>query len=177
MKTIVYEKYGPPEVLELKEFEKPTPKDKEILIKNYASTVNYGDIVARNFKNIPLRKMHMPALLILPSKFFFGLRKPRIKILGSVFAGEVENAGNEVKRFKKGDQIFGYLGQNMGAYAQYLCVPEKEVMAIKPANTTYEEAVIHPYGAIMAGSLLKKGKIQPGHASRNAFPKPSKVDG
>jgi NADPH:quinone reductase-like Zn-dependent oxidoreductase len=120
MKAIIYEKYGLPEVLELKEVEKPTPKDKEILIKNYASTVNYGDIVARNFKNIPIRKMHMPGLLLFPSKIFFGLRKPRIKILGSVFAGEVEAVGKEVKRFKKGDQVFGYVGQNMGGYAQYM---------------------------------------------------------
>ena len=162
MKAIVYEKYGSPDVLELKEEGKPTPKDKEILIKNHASTVNYGDVVARNFKNIPLREFHMPLLLLFPSKIFFGMRKPRIKILGSVFAGEVEAVGKDVKRFKHGDQIYGYLGQNMGAYAQYLCVPEKGLMAIKPTNTTYEEAVIHPYGAIMAGSLLRKGKIQQG---------------
>ena len=162
MKAIVYEKYGPPEVLELKEVEKPVPKDKQILTKNYASTVNYGDVVARNFKNIPLREFHMPAPLVFPTKIFFGMRKPRIQILGSVFAGEIEAVGKDVKRFKEGDKVFGYLGQSMGAYAQYLCVSEKGIMAIKPANTTYEEAVIHPYGAIMAGSLLRKGKIQKG---------------
>ncbi|MGD2086411.1 MAG: NAD(P)-dependent alcohol dehydrogenase [Candidatus Aminicenantes bacterium] len=162
MKAIVYTKYGPPDVLELKEIEKPIPRDNEILIKNHATTVNYGDIVARNFKNIPLRKFHMPLPLIIPSKIFFGIRKPRIKILGSVFAGEIEVLGKDVKRFKVGDQVFGYLGQSMGAYAQYLCVPEKGMVVIKPTNTTYEEAVVHPYGAIMAGSLLRKGKIQPG---------------
>ncbi len=162
MKAIICTKYGPPEVLEIKEVEKPVPGDKEILIKNHATTVNYGDVVARNFKNIPIREFHMPLPLLLPSKIFFGLRKPRIKILGSVFAGEIEDVGKEVTRFKKGDRVYGYLGQNMGAYAQYLCVPEKETVAVKPANTTYEEAVIHPYGAIMAGSLLRKGKIQPG---------------
>lgn len=162
MKVIVYEKYGPPEVLELKEVGKPTPKDKEILIKNHASTVNYGDVVARNFKNIPFREFHMPLPFIFPMKFVFGIRKPKIKILGSVFAGEIEAVGKDVKRFKEGDSVFGYLGENMGAYAQYFCMPEKGVVAVKPANTTYEEAVIHPYGAIMAGSLLKKGNIQPG---------------
>ena len=162
MKAIVCIKYGPPDVLELKEVEKPVPKDKEILIKNHATTVNYGDVVARNFKNIPLREFHMPLPLVFPTKIFFGMRKPRIKILGSVFAGEIEAVGKDVKRFKEGDQVFGYLGQSMGAYAQYLCVPEKGMVAIKPANTTYEEAVIHPYGAIMAGSLLRKGKIQKG---------------
>jgi len=162
MKAIVYEKYGSPDVLELKEVEKPVPKDKEILIKNHATMVNYGDIVARNFKNIPLRQFHMPLPLIFPMKIFFGIRKPRIKILGSVFAGEIEAVGKDVKRFKEGDQVYGYLGQNMGAYAQYLCMPEKGAVAIKPANTTYGEAVVHPYGAIMAGSLLKKGKIQKG---------------
>ena len=162
MKAIVYEKYGPPEVLELKDEEKPVPKDKEILIKNHATTVNYGDVVARNFKNIPLREFHMPLPLVFPTKIFFGMRKPRIKILGSVFAGEIEAIGKDVKRFKEGDQVFGYLGQSMGAYAQFLCVSEKGVVAVKPANTTYEEAVTHPYGAIMAGSLLRKGKIQKG---------------
>ena len=162
MKAIVYERYGSPDVLELKEVEKPAPKDNEILIKNHATTVNYGDVVARNFKNISFREFHMPLPLIFPAKIFFGMRKPRIKILGSVFAGEIEAVGKDVKRFKKGDQVYGYLGQNMGAYAQYLCVPEKGMVAIKPANTTYEEAVVHPYGAIMAGSLLRKGKIQQG---------------
>ena len=162
MKAIVCEKFGPPDVLELKEVKKPIPRDKEILIKNHATTVNYGDLVARNFKNIPLRNFHMPLPLIFPTKIFFGLRKPRIKILGSVFAGEIEVVGKDVKRFKEGDQVFGYLGQSMGAYAQYLCVPEKGMVEIKPANITYEEAVVHPYGAIMAGSLLRKGKIQQG---------------
>jgi NADPH:quinone reductase-like Zn-dependent oxidoreductase len=162
MKAIVCTKFGPPDVLELKEVEKPAPGDKDILIKNHAATVNYGDVVARNFKNIPLREFHMPLPLMFPSKIFFGMRKPRIKILGSVFAGEIETVGKDVKRFKKGDRVYGYLGQNMGAYAQYLCMPEKGVVAIKPADITYEEAVIHPYGVIMAASLLRKVNIQPG---------------
>jgi len=162
MKAIVYEEYGTPDVLEIKEIKKPVPKDNEILVKNHATTVNYGDVVARNFKNIPFREFHMPLPLLFPTKIYFGIIKPRIKILGSVFAGEIEAIGKDVKRFKKGDQVYGYLGQNMGAYAQYLCVSEKKMVAIKPANTTYEEAVVHPYGAIMAASLLRKGKIQKG---------------
>ena len=163
MKAVVYERYGDPDVLELKEVEKPIAKDKEVLIKNYAASVNYGDIVTRNFGNTPLREMHMPGLLILPTKIYFGINKPKVQILGSVFAGVVEAAGSDVTRFKQGDQVYGYLGQAMGANAQYLVIPEKGVIAIKPANTTFEEAVTHPYGAVMAGSLLRKGKIKPGH--------------
>ena len=90
MKAIVYEQYGPPEVLQLKEVEKPAPKDNEILIKVYATPVNYGDITARNFANIPPREFNMPLLLWLPALAFFGLRKPRVRILGSEFAGKVE---------------------------------------------------------------------------------------
>ena len=162
MKACVYTEYGPPEVLRFGEEDQPVPGDKDLLIRNHAATVGYGDLVARNFKNIPFRDFHMPLPLLLPSKFYFGMRKPRVKILGSVFAGEVEAVGKSVTRFKKGDQVYGYLGQGMGAYAQYLCVPEKGVVGFKPANTTYEEAVTHTYGAVMAGSLLKRGKIQPG---------------
>ena len=93
MKAIVYTEYGPPEVLQLKEVEKPTPKDNEILIRVYATSVNYGDIIARNFKEISPRKFNMPFLFWLPARIFFGLRKPKIKILGSEFAGEIEATG------------------------------------------------------------------------------------
>ena len=163
MKAIVFERYGSPDVFDLREVEKPVPKDKEILIKNHATTVNYGDIVVRNFKNIPLREFNMPIPLVFPTKIFFGMRKPRIKILGSVFAGEIGAAGKDAKRFKEGDQVFGYLGQSMGAYAQYLCVPEKGMVTIKPANTTYKEAAAVPNGALTALFFLKdKGNIQSG---------------
>ena len=162
MKAIICTKYGPPEVLQMAEVEKPVPNNREMLIKNHATTVNYGDVVARNFKNTSFREFHMPLLLLLPTKFYFGLRKPRIKILGSVFAGEIVAKGKDVKKFKIGDQVFGYLGQRMGGYAQYLCVTEKEVIAAKPANISYEEAVTHPYGAVMAMSILRRGKIKNG---------------
>ena len=163
MKAIVYEKYGPPEVLQLKEVGKPTPKDNEILIKVFATPVNYGDIVARNFKNISAREFHMPLLFLLPAKISFGLKKPRRPILGGELAGEVEAVGKNVKRFKKGDQVFGYPGQKMGANAEYLCMPEDGMVGIKPDNMTFEEAACVPYGGIMALSHLRKVNVQSGH--------------
>ncbi len=162
MKAIVYTEYGPPDVLQLKEVEKPAPKDDEILIRNHATTVNIGDIWARNFKEMTPSKFTMPLPLWLPSRMYFGFTKPRINILGSEFAGEVEAVGKDVKRFRKGDQVFGYRGQKMGANAEYLCVPEEGLVAVKPANMIYEEAASVPYGALTALSLLRKAKIQRG---------------
>ena len=162
MKAIICEKYGPPEVLQLKEVEKPTPRDDEILIRVYATPVSYGDIMVRNFKNMPLSKFNMPLPLWLPTRIFFGITKPRINILGSEFAGEIEATGKDVKRFKVGDQVFGYLGQKMGAYAEYLSMPEDRCVAIKPDNMTYEEAATVPYGALMASAILRKVNIQSG---------------
>jgi NADPH:quinone reductase-like Zn-dependent oxidoreductase len=162
MKVIICTQYGPPEVLQLKEVAKPTPKDKEILIRIYATPVNFGDTLVRNFKAISPRKFHMPFLFWLIGKIFFGFRKPKITILGSEFAGEIELVGKDVKRFRKGDQVFGYRGPSMGAYAEYLCMPEDGVVALKPANMTYEEAAAVPYGAIMALNLLRKVNLQPG---------------
>jgi len=162
MKAIICTKYGPPEVLELKEVEKPAPKDHEVLIRVHATSVNYGDILARNFKEISPGKFNMPLFFWFFSKMNFGFTKPKITILGNEFAGQIESAGKDVNLFKKGDQVFGYLGQNMGAYAEYLCMPEDGCVAIKPANMTYEEAAVVPYGAIMALNLLRKMNIQSG---------------
>ena len=162
MKAIVCTKYGPPEVLQPREVEKPAPKDNEVLIRVHATSVNFGDMMARNFKAITPREFNMPFLFWLLAKISFGLRQPKRTILGSEFAGESEAVGKEVKRFKKGDPVFGYLGERFGAYAEYLCMPEDGVLAIKPANMTYEEAAVVPYGAIMALHLLRKMNIQPG---------------
>ena len=162
MKAIVYEKYGSPEVLELKEVEKPAPKSNEMLIRNYASPVSYGDLIARNIRYLPADKFYMPSILRCATRLAFGYMKPKMRILGSEFCGVVEATGNEVTRFKKGDQVFGYLGSKFGAYAEYLCIPEKGTVALKPENMTFEEAAAVPYGAIIARNLLGRVKILPG---------------
>jgi len=162
MKAIVYEKYGPPDVLQLKEIEKPVPGNNEILIRIHATPVNYGDIIARNFKNLPISEFNMPLPFWFGARLYFGLRKPNITVLGSEFAGEIETVGKDVTLFKKGDQVFGYLGMNMGANAEFLCMPEKGMVTLKPANMSYEEAATVPYGGIMALPILKKVNIQSG---------------
>jgi NADPH:quinone reductase-like Zn-dependent oxidoreductase len=162
MKAIVYTEYGPPDVLQLTEVEKPAPRDNEILVRIHAGSVNIGDIWARNFREITPSKFTMPLPLWLPARMYFGFTKPRINILGSEFAGEIESVGKDVKRFRKGDQVFGYRGQSMGANAEYLCMPENGMIEIKPANMTYEEAATIPYGALTALNLLRKVNIQHG---------------
>ncbi|OLS23559.1 MAG: Alcohol dehydrogenase [Candidatus Heimdallarchaeota archaeon LC_2] len=162
MRAIVQSKYGSPDVLELKEIAKPTPKDNEVLIKIFATTVTFGDISARNFRKISPRKFAMPFIFWLTARFMFGLRKPRKKTLGCEFAGEIEDTGKDVKLFSKGDEVFGYRGPSLGANAEYLSVPEDGIVAIKPTNMTYEEAAGIPYGALTALNLLKKINIQSG---------------
>lgn len=162
MKAIVYTEYGPPDVLHLQEVAKPVPKGDEVLVRIAATSVNYGDLSARNFKNISSRDFHMPFLLWLIAKISFGWSKPKTTILGSEFAGEVESTGPNVRSFKPGDQVFGYLGQSMGAYAEYHCMPETGVLALKPTNMAFEEAAVVPMGAIMALYLLKKVNVRSG---------------
>jgi NADPH:quinone reductase-like Zn-dependent oxidoreductase len=162
MKAIIYTEYGTPDVLKIKEMAKPTPKDNEILVRVHATPVNYGDLTARNFANLASNQFNMPAPLYLPARMAFGWNKPKINILGSELAGEVEAVGKSVTKFKASDQIFAYLGMNMGANAEYICIPESGTVALKPANLSYEEAATLPYGAIMATSLLAKANIQRG---------------
>jgi NADPH:quinone reductase-like Zn-dependent oxidoreductase len=162
MKAVVITEYGPPDVLQVKEVEKPVPKDNELLIKIFATPINYGDLAARDFRRITPTKFNMPFLFWLPARLYFGLRKPKITILGSEFSGQVEATGKLVKRFKAGDQVYGYLGQSMGANAEFLCMSEDKVVGFKPENMTYEEAACVPYGGIMALTILRKVNIQPG---------------
>jgi len=162
MKAIIYETYGPPEVLKLVEIEKPVPKENEILIRNRAASVNYGDIIARNFKDVSPGKFNMPFLFWIMARVFFGFTKPKVKILGSEYSGEVEAVGKSVTKFKVGDKVFGYRGQSMGAYAEYLVVPENSVVALKPENIKYEEAAAIPGGSMVALFILRKLNIQKG---------------
>ena len=155
MKAIVWTGYGSPDVLQLQEVAKPTPKANEVLIKTHATTVTTGDCEMRNLR--------FPYWIRLPMRAFIGLRKPtRITIPGTYLAGEIEATGADVTRFQVGDQIFGTTLFGFGAYAEYACVPEKGAIAIKPASVSYEEAAPVGLGGLEALHFLKIAAVQPG---------------
>jgi NADPH:quinone reductase-like Zn-dependent oxidoreductase len=149
MKAITYHKYGGPEVLQLAEIEKPYPKNNEILLKIKATAVNSGDCRLRKADPFAVR-------------LFFGLTKPKINILGSVFSGEVESAGKDVTNFKVGDLVFGHTDLSFGTYAEYKCIPENGSIAVKPAHLSHLESAVIPFGALTALYFLKLVSIQKG---------------
>jgi NADPH:quinone reductase-like Zn-dependent oxidoreductase len=156
MKAMVYTKYGSPEVLHIKEVNKPIPKENELLVKVKATTVTVADIRSRSFT--------VPPVFWLPARITLGFRQPKKKILGMELAGEVEAVGTSVKRFKAGDQVFAASLAGFGAYAEYKCLPEDGPISLKPTNISYEEAAAIPIGARTALYFLRKAAIQSGQS-------------
>jgi NADPH:quinone reductase-like Zn-dependent oxidoreductase len=160
MKAIIWTKYGSPDGLQLKEVERPTPKDNEVLIRVYAATASTPDT--------EFRRLKLPLLFAIPVRLYLGITRPRrITILGTEFAGEIASTGKEVTRYRQGDQVYGYTGLAMGTYAEYMCLPDRQsgiagVLALKPSNLTYEEAAAVPLGGIEALHSLRTANIQHG---------------
>jgi NADPH:quinone reductase-like Zn-dependent oxidoreductase len=157
MKAAICTKYGSPDVLRLEVVETPTPRDNEILVKIHAATATAADCELRRFQ-LPLR-------LWLPARLYLGVFRPRKKILGQELAGDVESVGKGVTRFKKGDAIFAYTGLRLGAHAEYACLPEDGVLALKPSNMSYEEAAAVPLGGLHALKFLRVARIQRGQSA------------
>jgi NADPH:quinone reductase-like Zn-dependent oxidoreductase len=154
MKAVVYERYGPPEVLQLKEVEKPTPKDNEVLIKTHATTVTSGDW--------RVRSLIVPVGFGLIMRLVFGISRPKQPILGTELAGVVESVGKDVSKFKVGDPVFAFSDAAMGCHAEYKCMPEDGAMALKPENLTYDEAAALSFGGTTALDFFRRGKLQSG---------------
>jgi NADPH:quinone reductase-like Zn-dependent oxidoreductase len=155
MKAIVWTKYGPPDGLQLQEVDKPNPKENEVLIKIYASTVSTADCELRSFKGFNV--------LWLPLRIYIGIVKPtRITILGQELAGEIEAVGKGAARFKTGEQVFAWTGFRLGANAEYTCLPENGVLTTKPSNISFDEAATLPIGGLEAVHFLRKNVIQNG---------------
>jgi NADPH:quinone reductase-like Zn-dependent oxidoreductase len=154
IKAIVATDYGSPDVFQLKEVEKPVPRKNEVCIKIFATAVTASDCIVRGFK-IPM--WHPIGLMM---GLALGFTKPRNPILGMVLAGDIESVGKEVKRFKKGDQVYGMTGLGFGTYTEYKCMSEEGCLVKKPSNVSYEEAAAVAYGGNLAGHFLKKVNIQ-----------------
>lgn len=154
MKAIICTKYGPPNVLQLQNVEKPKPKKNEVLVKIHATSVSTGDCRIRGFNS--------PLLFWIPMRIILGFRKPRKPILGVELSGEIKDIGTDVTQFKKGDQVFALTELNLGGYAEYTCLHESGLIALKPTNVTYEEAAVIPFGGTSALHFLRKGQIKKG---------------
>ncbi len=154
MRAIVWTGYGPPDVLQLQQVEKPVPKDNEVLIRIIATTVETGDC--------EMRRYQIHNYLWLPLRLYLGLLKPRIKILGQQLAGEVEAVGKDVTLFKPGDQVFAPVDAGFGTYAEYKCLPENAALAMKPDNMSYQQAAAVPVGGLNALHFIRKGNIRSG---------------
>jgi NADPH:quinone reductase-like Zn-dependent oxidoreductase len=156
MKAIVYERYGPPEVLQLKEVEKPAPKDNEVLINTHATTVTSGDW--------RVRSLNVPAGFGVIMRLVFGISKPKQPILGSELAGVVESVGKDVRNFKIGDQVFAFSDAGMGCHAEYKCMPQDGAVVLKPPSLSYDEAAALSFGGTTALDFLRRGKLQRGES-------------
>ena len=155
MKAVLCEKYGPPEVLKIKEVEKPIPKDNEVLIKIHATTVHRGDV--------RIRKFDVPRMFWFPARIFLGIRRPKNPILGMELSGKIEAIGKDVKLFKIGDEVFAStLWSGFGGYAEYKSMPEDGVLALKPTNMNFNEAAVIPAGGVTALGIIKMANIQKG---------------
>lgn len=154
MKAITYERYGPPEVLQLRDVEKPTPKDNEVLIKTYATTITSGDW--------RVRSLNVPTGFKLIMRLAFGVSKPKQPVLGSELAGIVESVGKDVRNFKIGDQVFAFNDAGMGCHAEYKCMPEDGRVLHKPSCLSFDEAAALSFGGTTALDFLKRGKLQSG---------------
>ena len=155
MKAVVYHRYGPPDVLSVQEVPKPSPKANELLIRVVAAEVVKGDCELRSFQ-FPIK------WFVLPLRLVMGITRPRRTILGGYFAGEVVQVGDSVSRFSVGDRIFGSAGIKMGAYGEFLCVPDSATVERIPSNATYEQAAALPMGGLNAIHFLNMADIQPG---------------
>lgn len=147
MKAAVYNRYGSAEVLKIEDVQMPSPKSNEILLKISATAVNSGDVRLRKADPFAVR-------------FIFGLLRPKVNILGSVFSGVVESVGKDVSLFKVGDEVFGHTDMRFGAYAEYICLPENGSLALKPADISHAEAAVIPFGGVTALHFIKKANIK-----------------
>jgi NADPH:quinone reductase-like Zn-dependent oxidoreductase len=155
MKAWITTKYGPPEVLQIEEREKPIPKENQVLIKNHVTTVSIGDV--------KMRGLDIPAAQKILARLFLGIRKPKKDILGMECAGEVVEIGADVTKFKIGDRVFAStFWEGLGGYAEYKCMNEDGMLAVIPPSISYEQAVPVLGGGVTAAKILKKGNIQPG---------------